>query len=246
MTIDLNKVPRNSDNKPFMVPVIHHDHDKFIHAGSSDDIANGVRWDGPLFELSRTDAGDALQTFQFLEWVRIAGAHVTCTGNAVGDHVHGKVFAPSSAPAASSNPGAGAYDKYNLGTGMNVFIPNGTQTGDWDLDLSSRLNANCNITKVCPVTAEDGDGWFDYDSDTGDVTLNTTQTGWYNLFDFDVPLLRIIPKAPLPFSGFWNLAPANVRPMLLLPHWKLEVTLTRATSGTVSVNWILIVERAET
>lgn len=246
MTVNLNKVPRNLDNKPFMVPVIHHDHDKFIHAGSSDDIANGVRWDGDLFELTRTDSGDTTGTFQYLEWVRIAGAHVTCTGNVAGDHVHGKVYAPSSSPAATSNPGAGAYDKYNLGTGMNVFVPNGTQTGDWDLDLSSRLNANCNITKVCPVTAEDGDGWFDYDSDSGDVTLNAGQAGGYNLFDFDLDLLRIIPKAPLPFSGYWNLAPANVRPMLLLPHWKLEVILSRTTGGTVSVNWVLIIERATT
>jgi len=252
MGMDLRQKPQTSDGKPIFLANMFPGNVLSNHPGTADDITNGVRFGGDLFLLSQGSQGDTYREFQFLEWVYIAGGGIQWLNAEPGDWIDYRIYAPAS--PATSAPGSGSYMKYEVIPGINMFIPQ--PSGGWGLNLVEKLNANVNITKVTPVPAVDEDsgnpnGFFDWDPDTGAVTLNVEQKGYYNLFDSPMPLSRYVPRYAMLTPSF---GPANlftvpaVKPKKILPHWTHRVTIHRENSSanTLYVAWGLYVGREDT
>lgn len=235
--------PRTSDGRMIMLPSTMADKLEVQFTGCGDDITNGLRNGGTDFKQSISSAGSYDISFQFMENVDIAGGGVIHTGGNLGDYIHYGISAP--ATAGTENTGAGAFDKYNIGGPYNMFVPNGTGTGNWDVDLEETLNANVSFTKAVPVPASGGDGFFDYNRDTGSLTLNATQTGGYNLFDFEILMARFINKVWLIGAHHHDLiVPASYGAKKLLPQWVHKVTINRVGEGTLDVGWYIFIGRA--
>ena len=209
---------------------------KFI--GYSDDVTNGTKYNGSICGHSSSSIDDHVKEIQFINTIDLIGGKMRHFGAKYGDYVKYEIYAP--ATAGTSNPGAGAYDKYAIGGGVNMFIPNGTTTGDWDLNLTETLNANVSFTKVCPIPVSDSsnpNGWFDYNIDTNVCSFNALQKGYYNLFDANYTLLDYVKipilgdtSAPLDFT-------LNVASKTMLPHWKHKVTVHQTTTNLLEVIW---------
>lgn len=242
----VKKTPSTTDGRQIILPSTMGDAQEVQFPGSGDDITNGARLGGTDFKCTLTSTGSTTVEFQFMEWISIGGGSARYTGALIGDYLHYDAYAP--ATAGTSNPGAGAYDKYNLGGPCNLYIPNGTTTGDWDLNLTEKHNANVVFTKVVPVPASNKDGWFDWDSDTYAVTLNANQKGGYNLFDFEIHLTRIIHKGWMLGDGMDEyIVPSGYGSKVLLPHYTHKVTVNKASdTGTLDVVWTVFVGRKTT
>ena len=121
--------------------------------------------------------------FQLLShWYGIGGK-VVWEGADLDDHMD--VFLK--APATVGLNVAGDFVKANVGGPYNMFVPTTPGTGTWSLNLAEK-HTGTNVLKCVPVPSAGNTGFFDYDSSTNVLTVNGSQTGGYNLFDFDVTL----------------------------------------------------------
>lgn len=231
--MDFREAPISSDNRPYFAPNMFPLGYLTEFTGTSDDVANGVKADGDLLTLSSTVVETKTLDMQFIAKYYLAGGAASWKGAVLGDWVKFELHAP--ATVGTSNEGAGVYDKYALGGGANMFIPNATQTGDWDLNLTEKLNANVDFTKVVPVPASAQNGFFDWDVDTGLVTLNAGQKGRYNIFDFDVGMHAFVQKVPLVGESSQLYTVPAVKPYLCLPHWRIRLAIYNSTAKTLEL-----------
>jgi hypothetical protein len=209
--------------------------------GASDDVAAGTI--GTELLTFEADAqGDDVQEFQFVQWSYLAGGHLGHIGFALGDHVSLTVYAP--ATAGVENLGAGDYNKVAVGGGAHVFVPATPGTGNWDLDLTAKENANVAFTKVRPVPAPGGHGYFDWDPVTEAVTLNAAGTGGYHLFDADIALNEFVTKLPLLGTDHYPLIVPAVKPIRVLAHWIFKVTLHNTSAKLIQLAATLYRARA--
>ena len=241
--IPLNDTPTTDDGKQIFLPNLFPGTVLVIYTGAGDDITNGIRLGGQEFEISSSAIEDVTFEFQFMEWVYLAGGGIYYEGAKIGDNITYKVYAP--ATVAANNPGIGAYDKLDLG-GFNMYVPNTSSSGDWDLDLTEKLNPNVGFTKVTPVPSPDGTGFFDYDADTGLITLNQTQTGGYNLFDIPIDIATFINKVPMLGANTTQLTVPAIKPKKILPHWIHKITFHHEYTQPVSLSWFLYAAREKT
>ena len=231
------EAPKTDDDRPYYAPNLFPLGALTDFRGVADDVTNGVERAGSLFTLTTSSAEDVNLEFQFIKYGYIAGGHIQYKGAVLGDYVSYAIHSP--ATVGTENTGAGAYDKYQVGAGAYMYIPNATTTGDWDLNLTEKLNANVDFTKVAPVPAPAGDGFFDWNEVTEAVTLNALQKGKYNLFDFDVTLGRFVNNVPLLGDDHFPLTVPAVKPVKLLPHWHHKVTLHNSTAKQLDMAWIV-------
>jgi len=231
--VDLRRAPVGSDNRPFFAPNIFPSGYLTQFVGVSDDVAAGVVGGGELITLTTDAVEVATVEIQFIHKFYLAGGAAVWDGAVLGDWVRFTLHAVGT--AGTSNEGAGVYDKYPLGGGANMYIPNATQTGDWDLDLAEKLNANVDFTKVVPVPATGNTGFFDWDMDTGIVTLNVGQTGRYNLFDFEVTLHSFVNKVPLIGRSAQLFTVPAIKPYLCLPQWHVCLSINNSTEKTLEL-----------
>lgn len=208
--------------------------------GSADDVANGLKHGGSRFHVSSSAIETASLEWQFITPLWLAGGAISSAGHNPNDHLSYLVKAPAS--PATNNPGAGAYDKFPIGGGANMFIPNATATGDWDLNLTEKLNANVAFTKVSPVPAAQGDGFFDYDFTTEAVTLNAGQKGNCNLFDVELTIARYINKMTLSHE---NLTVTSIVSQIMFPHWVHRVEINHSVTDSLDVCWTLFFGRLD-
>lgn len=239
--------PTTRDGRQIVLPSTIGDSEEVTFSCVGDDIVNGNRLVGQDLKTSISSAGDSTVTWQYMEWVDVNGGTVRYTDANDGDYVHYDIYAP--ATDGTSNEGAGKYDKYNLGGPYNMFVPNDTHTGDWDLDLNELHNSNVSFRKVVPVPANDN-GYFDWDADTYAVTLNAAGTGKYNIFDFEIHLTRIVNKNWLiPVSGLVVdefTVPASYGAKRLLPNYQHKFKCTRVGTGTLKLWWRIFMGRDTT
>lgn len=235
--MDLRRPPMGSDNRPFIAPNMFPLGHLTQFTGVADDIENGVAAAGDLLVMESSVVEEKTLDVQFLSKFYLAGGAASWKGCVAGDWVNFSLHAP--ATVGSSNPGAGVYDKFALGAGMNMYIPNATQQGGWDLDLTEKLNENVAFTKATPVPAPGQDGFFDYEPDTNVLTLNVTQTGRYNLFDFDVPMHTFVQKVPMIGDSLELFTVPAVKPYLCLPHWHVTITISNSTEKNVEFGAML-------
>jgi hypothetical protein len=200
--------------------------------GASDDVAAGTV--GTELLAFETDAqGDDVTEFQFVQWSYLAGGHLAYAGFVLGDHISLTVYSP--ATAGTENVGAGDYNKVEVGGGVHVFVPTTPGTGNWDLDLAEKQNANVAFTKVRPVPAPGSTGYFDWDPDTETVTVNTAGTGGYHLFDAAIDLNEFVTKLPLLGTDHFPLIVPAVKPIRVLPHWVFKVTLHNTSAKQIQL-----------
>lgn len=242
---DLRKIPKTTDGRQIMLPsTIGHD-EEVQFSGAGDDIENGIRCGGSHLELESTTQGENTFTWQYMEWISISGGRVKYYDAVRGDYFHYEIYAP--ATVGTSNPGGGWYDKYDLGGGYNMFIPNAIQEGDWDLDLAEKLNANVQITKASPVPAADKDGFFDWDFDAYTLSLNTSGNGGFYLFDFDVTLTRVINTHHIEGDGKSDfIVPASYGAKKLVPHNIHKLILNKASTASTNIAWEIFLGRMST
>ena len=225
---------RTSDNRMYSAPNLFPIGYLTQFVGVADDVTNGVEGEGNLLTLSSEEVETAELDFQFIKKFYLAGGSASWKGAVVGDWIKFELHAP--ATPGISNEGAGAYDKYPIGGGINLFIPNATTEGDWDLNLTEKLNSNVDFTKVVPVPAAGGNtGFFDWDQDTGAVTLNTEQKGRYNLFDSIMPMHEFVKKVPLLGDSVEPFTVPAVKPYLCLPHWHIKLSAYNSTVKRLDV-----------
>lgn len=238
--------PKTADGRPIVLSSAMADEREVQHTGCGDDVDNGIRLVGTNFMLTSSGIESATVEWQFINPVDVAGGVIRFQNAVLGDYVDYEIYAP--ATTGTENVGAGWFDKYPIGAGVNMYVPNGTHTGDWDLDLDEPLNENVSFTKVVPIPASAGDGWFDYDIDTDTCTLNGNGEGGYYLFDFDCALSKFINRIWLLGTSKEDLAvPASYGAKRLLPQWKHKVTIYHSTdSATLEAVWRLFLGRANT
>lgn len=158
--------------------------------GTADDISNGSYGGGVALKTDGTDANSKIVDFQVLDHYYALGGRAYWEGADMDDCVHATLMAPASSGLTEQ---AGDYDKVEVvpSSGLHVIVPNPTPgNGQWDMDLSATLNANVSILAATPVPQAGNTGWFDYDSDTNVLSVNSSQEGGYNLYDFDVSLFK--------------------------------------------------------
>ena len=188
--------------------------------------------------MSMAAAGEAQYEFQFIEWIYLAGGELFNKGGDVGDWLSHEVFAP--ATEGISDPGDGSYDKVEVapGSGMHIYVPNAENTGDWDLNLSEKLNENVNLSKVVPVPAPAGDGFFDWNPDTEQVVFNSLKKGGFNLYDFEMTLAKFLQKMPI-MAGPIQLTKTGIKPKRVLGQWKSRVTLHNGSEKQLDALWYI-------
>jgi hypothetical protein len=116
---------------------------------------------------------------------------------------------------------------------LSIFAP--YPGGGWNLDLAEKENAHVAFTKVRPVPAPGNAGFFDWNSETGAVTVNAEQKGGYQLIDGDIVINEFVTKVALIGDDHFPLTVPAVRPVRILPHWKFVVTLHNSTLKTLQL-----------
>lgn len=184
------------------------------------------------------DADNKVRRFQMLSnWYGIGG-RVIWEGADLADYMSAKLKAPATAHGVNA---AGDFNKYALGGGANMYIPAAPGAGAWSLSLTEK-HTGTNVLKCVPVPVAGNAGYFDYNSTTNVVTVNATQTGGYNLYDFEVTLFQFA-------SHCWgkkqdgsesSIEIPDVIGKLLFSQWVIEFTLTTAKTSGIKVGMIMI------
>lgn len=240
-------VPQTSYGTPIVLMNMFRGNVQPAFPGCADDVANGIRWGGSRFELTWTQ-GESIPKvleWQFMEWIYLAGGWTHPIDGQFGDYIDYEILAPAS--PASSVPGAGAYAKQEIlpGSGINRFVPQAG--GGWNLDLAATLNTHVGFTAVVPVPNTAGQGFFDWSSDTEEITLASGGNGTFDLLDKQVTLANYTPKARASGSQWRSFLIPGLKPRRVLAHWKHRLKWT-VTGGSVSRNleWDLFMAREKT
>lgn len=199
--------------------------------GIADNIVNGTYGDGYHLMLSDVDVpgGSNHACLQFLDHWYAIGGRVFWEGGTLNDSANATLVAPATTGLAHTT---GDYTKINLGGPYNMIKPVATTTGDWSMDLAAKLNVHVSILAATPVPIAGNTGWFDYNSDTNVMSRNMTQTGGYNLYDFDINLFALVRKSwGRPTACESHLEADDVIGKLIYNSWQLRFTLDVVTSG---------------
>jgi hypothetical protein len=190
--------------------------------GVADDIENGTRFGGADLKGEATAQGEDSFEYQLMEIVGMIGIHGIYENATFGDWVGFEVYAPTQPSGViTSNDTSGAYDKQALGGGVSRFVPHDQESTRWDLDITSKYNANVDFTKaVVAPAAVANNGYFDYNTITNTLTLNSSGTGKYDIYDSAIMLGKLGVKVWIIGTDQICMNIPAVRPRLLLPHWK--------------------------
>jgi hypothetical protein len=223
--------PKSEDGKIFVAPNMFPLGVITNFCGVSDDVENGIIGGGDMFIVSSIQQGETEKIFGFVDWSYLAGGHVMFSGATVGDWVSFLTYCP--ATIGTYVEGYGMFNKYPVGVGVNIFIP-AAGDGYWNLDLDEKENANVNFSKVKPVPA-DGIGFFDWNENTEEITINYNGKGGYHLFDVIMPLNEFVSKVPLLGNHTLPLIVPAVKPIKILPHWKNKITLYNSSNKSLNL-----------
>lgn len=182
------------------------------------------------------DANNKVKRFQLMgHWYGI-GSRLIWEGADLEDYMSASLIAPATVGTNTT----GDFNKVALGGGANVYVPAAPGTGAWTLDLTEK-HTSTQVLKCTPVPKAGNTGFFDYNSSTNVLTVNYTQTGGYNLYDFSATLLKFA-------SHCWGrkqdgcesaLEIQGIIAKLLFNSWVIDFTLTTAKTSGIKVGLIM-------
>jgi len=212
-----------------------------IFVGAGDDRTLG-KGKGTSFTSQTTTQGSNNIECYFNDWVYIIGGNVVCNNAIVGDYVEFMMYAGASVTTANGG-GTGNCTLVNLGGGANLIKPKNGD-GDRDIDLSTESSID-----AIPVTNKDRKGWWDWDcpdEGLGTVSPNYNQKGWYDLYDFQVPLNQHALKVWLLGDIQYQLRINTIISNKFLPHWTCKATVYNSNNANLDVVWFLAIGRMVT
>lgn len=230
-------VPKTKDGRPVISPCVFEDGTFLFVTGAGDHPTNG-RGEGADFVLSRTTAGETPLEWQFNDWVQAVGGTGKSSGGVAGDTFSLEIYAPATELEADAVTGTVIlYDtgfQVEGGAPLKVILPVPEGYGTH------------NVVTPVPVPVSVGEQgywrWNQPDFGLGEVTEapgtpepNDVQP--YNLYDQPVPLARPATHLQLLADRNISIVTQNVKPMILLPHWKFKASLKTTTDHAVSVAW---------
>lgn len=148
------------------------------------------------------------------------------------------------APATPTTANGGGTGNCNLVPVPGSIIIPAAGNGAHDVDLNTAANANLTgvgdpyprlVTQAVPVPAMAADGvsyngYWDWSDIDGSIAMSVPGKGRYNLFTFEIRLIRYIEKWPV-FAGtgqtYTHYFKINHNGGDLLPHWILRTHVTR-------------------
>lgn len=207
--------------------------------GAEDDATNG-RGEGPKFQLTRSDDGEAELDFQFLDAIHMTSGVALFKGAILGDWAEFKAYAPATVATLneSDTGNCNLIDIPNTGGTLHIIIP-AAGDGAYDVDLEDCV----------PVPNPTHEGYVSVESnDIGPSTITwASGAGGHDLYDFAMDLNRFAAYCPLLGSGKVEYGIENVRAAKVLPEWKFHVKLhNEGGSHTVEMAWFLILARLKT
>jgi len=208
--------------------------------GAFDDVSGEKRGEGAQMELEVTyDAGPTQGTLQgqFFEHQYVVGGEFGCHDEELGDWASMMAYAPASAP--TSTPGTGNANKVDTGLGFNIIVPAPGDDGDWTVDGSTLWKGEINLNLVPVPNGNDPQtGYWNWDP-TVDPSITPVANpgapdGAFDLYDVQMPLVRQANRVSMLLHEK-ACCPANVRGKKFLPHWVMQFTVNRKTTGAVKV-----------
>jgi hypothetical protein len=233
------------DNRLVVAPSVMPDTYTVQFIGASDDYANGTRGMGTSLHITMADGAPSSQYIQLytVDPCLALGASI-CSGYGNEDDYFEMTLMAPATPVTVNGTTTGNCNLYNVGPG-NLILP-AAGNGTHDVDLTAPMNANLAgpdpvfVSQAVPVPAEDlsgvttaFNGYWDWTESTGQITVNSAQTGQYNLYDFAVPLTRWIKHFPvwaMPGVMFKHKFLIHNKGAKVLPQWYVQIETTRATS----------------
>lgn len=207
------------------------------YVGKGDNVASGEIDAGTLFAMQRSSIGTEQIEAQFIEPWYLAAGGMTWANAVAGDYVKFEFFCPAS--PVTSTPGVGNCDKVAISATTNVLVPNISNTGNWTIDLSAKLNSNVDFTAVVPVPADNSQGHYDWNIETNIVSINASGKGKYYLLDNEQSLHHFVRTVPILGSNTQFLAVSAIKTFLCLPHWKIRISLYNSTTKDLSLTAML-------
>lgn len=208
----------------------------------ADDDGNDfcLGWDTPP-----VGADDLSLEWQFHDWVYVAAGSIRWSGAEAGDSISMKLSAKAS--TLTANVGAGNCDKNNTGLppGAHIVLP-AAGDGDWDIDLS----ADSAAPVIVPAFDASGEpnGYWDWDEpNTGRGTVSAGAPGAspWNLFDFDIDLVKWVRHKQLIGSGVEVVDP-HTKARKIPPQWTWRVDLHTGGGHSMHAAWGLSTGRKDT
>lgn len=215
---------RMDDGKLIVLPDIFNLGTYMNVSGVADDVANGARFSGSDLKITCSAQGEATALeFQLMECVGMVGARGVYANATFDDWIGLEILAPAQPSGViTENVGAGDYEKIVVVPGyLNKFKPK--TNGDWDLDITSKLNANVSFTKAVVVPSATKTGYFDYNKISNILVVNSAGLGGYDIYDASVPLGKLGVKIWIIGDDQICMNIPAVRPRDILPHWKFKL-----------------------
>jgi len=188
--------------------------------------ASGISMGTPMYVSGDTPGDGTSITFRFREPVQVRGGEAwLLTDFNKDDYASVELFA-SATPVVANGGGTGNCNLVPVGP-YQLIVP-AAGNGAHDIDLNAKVGTS-SVHQASLVPASAGDGFFDYDEDTNEITMNVTQTGGYNLFNSEIILQRFLNHVRIrqEKDSFMGLEAKTV-----MPHWSWRVILHHGGPGT--------------
>jgi len=237
------------DGRKIVSPGLFPDYMNPLYTSEGDNYAAGTAGGGSrlVWSLANGSPETNTKTIQFNRYSQILGGFLSTNNTNKDDYFSVTATAPATATTVNGS-GTGNCNKYPTGTGFNIILP-AFGDGGHNVNLTEPMNAflqppyNRLVTKAVPITAVGGNdsmspiGYWNWNYRTGAITPAPLGNGGYNLYDAPIPLSTYVNKMCV-FSGS-NTTPFVYKLMLMhrggpfLPHWAINVTVTRAATHSV-------------
>jgi hypothetical protein len=229
--------PQTAGGTPINIPnIVPAGYYLYVTSAFDDDV-NGVRGEGNVIAMERTNIGETIIEGRFIEHVYVLGGAIGAKSAEFDDWISMHVKADASAPEDRTGTSDGNANKVALGGGAHIIVPAPLNDGDWNVDGSTLVHGELNADLV-PVPSSGGNtGYWHWDP-AQDPSIypcaNPAQPdGPYNLFDFPIdPLVRQANRLSFLIPG--DITPPTLKGKKILPHWKCVFTMHRnSQQGTL-------------
>ncbi len=194
--------------------------------GSGDNMETGAFNGGPDILLSKVNPG---VVFQLKHAFYAVGGRVIWEGASLDDYFDAQLEAP--ATTALTQGAGGNVNKIPVAPGKHIIIPAAPGSGGWTLDPLQTLNPNVPVLASTPVPNFAKTGFWNFDAMTNTLTPAYQQNGDFDLFDFDIVMLKFANRCwgKKADGAESSLESSDVVGKLLLSQWRFRFQLTTSS-----------------